>query len=94
MVVAHCIFVPGDVAFYIYKVSIFYSSLHCSSRAIQSMFSCCLCLKREDGIICMVHFYIADDFTLGLLLCLLIPDKMLASASTDYCNVETFAMLN
>ena len=66
----------------------------CSSRAIQSTFFCCLCLKREDGIICMVHFYIADDFTLGLLLRLLIQDRMLDFASIDFCNVETFVMLN
>ena len=42
----------------------------------------------------MGHSYIADDFTLGLLLCLLIPDRMLDFASIDFYNEETFAMLN
>ena len=88
------IFALGDVAFHTYKVSTFRNSLHCSSRAIQSTFSCCLCLKREDGIMYMGHSYIADDFTLGLLLCLLIPDRMLDFASTDFYNEVTIAMPN
>ena len=80
----HYIFALGDVAFYTYKASIFYNSLHCSSRAIQSTFSCCLCLKREDGIICMGHSCIADDFTLGLLLCPLIPDRISTSQAQTF----------